>query len=82
MTPGNDTMPSSEPGGRYVDIGDVTLYIVERGTGYPIIVVHGQPGIDHHEFGDYLDPLAAHYRLIFMDIRGHGRSQPTMEGLT
>jgi proline iminopeptidase len=82
MATGNDTIPPPEPGGRFLAIGDTTLYAVERGTGYPIIVVHGLPGIDHHEFGDYLDPLAARYRLILMDLRGHGRSQPTMEGLT
>ena len=42
---------------RLIDIGDTRLYVVERGTGYPLIALHGGPGLDHHEFADYLDPL-------------------------
>jgi hypothetical protein len=46
--------------GRPVDIGDTALFVVEVGepAGHPMVVLHGGPGIDHHEFGDYLDPLA------------------------
>ena len=48
----------------------------ERGptTGDPVIVLHGGPGMDHHEFGDYLDPLADRHRLLFVDQRSQGRS--------
>jgi proline iminopeptidase len=63
--------------GRFVDIGDVRLWIVERGPGdgYPIVILHGGPGLDHHEFGDYLDPLTEHgYRLVLVDMRAQGRS--------
>ena len=42
---------------QHVNIGDTRLHIVERGQGYPIIVLHGGPGLDHHMFGDYLDAL-------------------------
>ena len=58
-------------------IGDTRLFVVEAGPGdgYPIMVLHGVPGLDHHEFGDYLDPLAGRgYRLIFVDQRSQGRS--------
>ena len=61
-------------GGRYVKIEDTRLFIIERGAGYPILVLHGGPGLDHNMFGDYLDPLASEYRLIFVDQRGQGRS--------
>lgn len=60
--------------GRLVDIGDTHLFIVERGTGYPVIVLHGGPGLDHHMFGDYLDALTNRYRLILVDQRANGRS--------
>jgi proline iminopeptidase len=63
-----------EPGGRLIDIGDTRLYIVERGQGYPILIFHGGPGLDHHEFADYLDSLTDRYRLILVDERGQGRS--------
>lgn len=68
-----------EPGGRYVTIDDTRLFVVERGQGYPVLVLHGGPGLDHHMFGDYLDPLADRYRLLLVDQRSQGRSDPTPE---
>lgn len=63
-----------EPGGQLVDIGDTRLWIVQRGEGEPLILLHGGPGDDHHEFADYLDPLANRYRLVLVDQRSQGRS--------
>jgi len=57
-----------------VDIGDTRLHIVERGHGYPLIILHGGPGLDHHMFGDYLDPLTDEFRLILVDQRAQGLS--------
>jgi proline iminopeptidase len=59
---------------RYVDIGDTRLYVVERGEGFPLLCLHGGPGLDHHEFADYLDPLTDAYRLVLVDQRAQGRS--------
>jgi proline iminopeptidase len=70
---------TSEPGGRHVAIADTRLYVVERGQGYPVLVLHGGPGLDHHEFGDYLDPLTDRYRLILVDQRSQGRSDQAPE---
>ncbi len=67
------TAPTSDTG-RLVDIGDTALYIAERGRGHPLIVLHGGPGLDHHMFGDYLDPLTDACRLILVDQRANGRS--------
>jgi pimeloyl-ACP methyl ester carboxylesterase len=66
--------PITVPGGRYVPVGDTRLHVVERGQGYPLIVLHGGPGLDHTMFGDYLDPLADTLRLILVDQRSQGRS--------
>ncbi len=63
-------------GGRLVPVGETRLHVVERGQGYPVLVLHGGPGLDHRMFGDYLDPLAARYRLILVDQRSQGRSDP------
>ena len=60
--------------GYHVDIGDTRLYVVERGQGYPLFLVHGGPGLDHHMFGDYLDPLTDQFRLILVDLRANGLS--------
>ena len=64
--------------GRLVEIDDTALWVVERGPddGVPLLVLHGGPGLDHHEFGDYLDPLAERgIRLVLVDQRACGRSR-------
>jgi proline iminopeptidase len=60
----------------HVAIGDTRLFVEERGDGYPLIVLHGGPGLDHHEFANYLDPLTDELRLILVDQRGQGLSEP------
>lgn len=58
-----------------VDIGDCELYVSVLGEGFPVLILHGGPGLDHQEFGDYLDPLADHgYQLVLVDERASGRS--------
>lgn len=52
---------------RMIDIGDTELHIVERGEGYPVLILHGGPGSDQHMFGDYPDPLADRFRLTFVE---------------
>ena len=61
--------------GQLVRIDDTSLFVVERGTGHPVIVLHGGPGLDHHEFADYLDPLTDEFRLLLVDQRANGRSE-------
>jgi proline iminopeptidase len=61
--------------GRLLSVGDTRLYVVERGSGYPLIVLHGGPGLDHRMFGDYLDPLTDTVRLVLVDQRAQGRSE-------
>jgi len=65
--------------GQLVRIDDTSLWVVERGPsdGLPLIVLHGGPGLDHHEFGAHLDPLAERgMRLLLTDLRANGRSEP------
>jgi proline iminopeptidase len=68
-------MPA-EPNGRLVPVHDTHLYVVERGApgGLPLLLLHGGPGLDHTEFGDYLDSLGDRYRLVLVDGRNQGRS--------
>ena len=66
-----------EPGGRYLTLPDTRLYVVERGSGYPLLILHGGPGMDHHMFADYLDPLGDQFQLILVDQRSQGRSDAT-----
>jgi pimeloyl-ACP methyl ester carboxylesterase len=51
------------------------LNVEEVGSGFPLIVLHGGPGLDHSMFRPYLDALGDEYRLLYIDERGQGRSQ-------
>jgi proline iminopeptidase len=50
------------------------LFVEEVGSGFPLIVLHGGPGMDHTMFRPYLDPLSDDFRLLYVDERGQGRS--------
>src|SRR5690349_14900910 len=54
-------------------VNDIEIYFEDRGTGQPLVLLHGGMGIGadwRHVFP--ADP--EHYRVIVPDLRGHGRS--------
>jgi proline iminopeptidase len=51
------------------------LHVEEAGDGFPLILLHGGPGLDHTMFRPWLDPLADEFRLLYVDERGQGRSE-------
>ncbi|THF87931.1 alpha/beta fold hydrolase [Deinococcus sp. KSM4-11] len=67
-------MPSTEF--RLLDLPDTRLYarIVGDASRPPLIVLHGGPGLDHTEFGTYLDGLADTVQLVILDQRAQGQS--------
>ena len=62
--------------GRSVDVGDTRLWVLELGEGHPVVLLHGGPGLDHTQFRPWLDPLAERFRLVYVDQRSQGRSDP------
>jgi len=59
----------------YVTVADgIKLYVAESGSGSPIVVIHGGPGMDHESLAGDLVPLEQHHRLIEYDQRGGGLS--------
>src|SRR3954464_11705327 len=60
-----------------VSVGDVRLNVVERGAGrLALFGRHGGPGLDHTMFGSFLDSLGDVCRLLLVDERATGRSDP------
>ena len=58
-----------------VSVGDVELYVHERGEGRPLVALHGGPGLDGSVWFPGLDPIAAAgYRVLAVDHRANGRS--------
>ena len=54
-------------------IGEIELYFEERGSGPPLLLVHGFP-LDHHMWAGQLAGLDDAFRVIAPDLRGFGRS--------
>lgn len=58
-----------------VSVGDVALYVHERGEGRPLVALHGGPGLDGSVWFPGLDSFAATgYRVLAPDHRANGRS--------
>jgi proline iminopeptidase len=62
-------------------IRDVSLFVRTMGTGYPLVAMHGGPGLDHTTLLG-LGPLARDYQLVFYDHRCNGRSSGDPETMT
>jgi proline iminopeptidase len=57
-----------------LSLDDARLFYEVVGTGDPIIVVHGGPGLDHSYLQPGLNVLAQRNTLVYFDQRGTGRS--------
>jgi len=56
--------------------GDLTLYYQEWGAGYPLVLIHGM-GSDHTVWQGIIPLLKNNYRVLALDLRGHGMSTKT-----
>ena len=54
-------------------IMDISLYYKEEGSGFPLILLHGN-GEDGGYFAHQMEYFKDRYRVIAVDTRGHGRS--------
>jgi proline iminopeptidase len=57
-----------------MSIRDVSLYVEVVGHGFPLVLMHGGPGLDYTTLLP-LRPLAQHFTLVFYDHRCNGRSE-------
>ncbi len=52
---------------------DITPYYIEKGTGTPLILLHGN-GENSEYFDNQIETLSSEYRVIAVDTRGHGKT--------
>ena len=70
-----------------MSIRGISLNVKVMGKGYPLVLMHGGPGLDHTSLLP-LKPLMHQFTLVFYDHRCNGRSEGaevtsmTMENLT
>jgi proline iminopeptidase len=62
-----------------LSLDDARLFYEVVGSGDPIIVVHGGPGLDHSYLQPGLNVLAQRNTLVYYDQRGTGRSSAALE---
>lgn len=59
--------------GKYVSVKNTGIYYEEYGEGTPLLLFHGtQASIEY--FGKVIPELSDHFRVIAVDLPGHGRS--------
>ena len=76
---GGGTVSGQLPRQGLLSLDDARLFYEVLGSGDPIIVVHGGPGLDHSYLQPGLDVLAGSNTLIYYDQRGTGRSNAALE---
>ncbi len=65
---------------RFVEVDDgARIHVAERGSGPAIVLVHGFM-LDSSIWAAQFRDLSEHHRVIAVDLRGHGRSEPGHDG--
>ena len=66
---------ANPPAGKFVEVDGVRLHYVERGTGSPVVLLHGN-GVTLQDFeaSGVLDLAAANHRVLAFDRPGFGYS--------
>jgi proline iminopeptidase len=62
------------PKGDYVTVNGARLWYESEGSGEPLILISGGPGISHDYFHPYFSALRDSYRVIYFDAFGRGKS--------
>ncbi|MEW2353596.1 alpha/beta hydrolase [Spirillospora sp. NPDC029432] len=57
-----------------IDVGGASLHVAEQGSGIPVVMCHGFPGLWYSWRHQFPALAAAGYRAIAPDMRGYGRS--------
>ena len=59
--------------GQYAEVNGINLYYETRGSGRPMILLHGGLG-SGEMFGPVLPELAERHQVVTVDLQGHGRT--------
>lgn len=62
----------------YVQLGGIRTWYEEHGEGEPLVLLHGGLG-DARDFAASIDALAARFRILVPERRGHGHT-PDVDG--
>lgn len=57
-----------------IKVNDISLFVSIKGEGEPLLLLHGFTG-SHKSWSNYVDQWSKQYRVIAVDIIGHGFSE-------
>jgi pimeloyl-ACP methyl ester carboxylesterase len=66
----------------YAPVNGLQLYYETRGTGTPLVLLHGGLMTIELNFGPLLEPLAASRQVIAVELQGHGHTADTGRPMT
>ncbi len=69
------------PSGKTIALGDLEVFYLEAGSGRPLILLHGGTATSS-DWDGAIERLAAQYRIIAPDTRGHGRTSNPLQRLS
>jgi pimeloyl-ACP methyl ester carboxylesterase len=67
--------------GKYYDIRGIKLYVETYGEGEPVLMIHGNGG-SMEAFKKNVPFFSAHYKVILVDSRAHGKSTDPSDSLS
>ena len=70
------------PGMTYASVNGLQLYYETRGSGRPLVLLHGGLMTIDLNFGPLLEPLAATRQVIAVELQGHGHTADTDRAMT
>jgi len=59
----------------YSDVNGIKMYYEIRGTGEPLVLIHGGGSTIETSFGRLLPLVSKHFKIIAMDLQAHGRTE-------
>ena len=66
----------------YLPVDGLQLYYEIRGSGRPVVLLHGGLMTIDLNFGPLLEPLAASRQVIAVELQGHGHTADTGRAMT
>ncbi|MFI5251403.1 MAG: alpha/beta fold hydrolase [Bacteroidota bacterium] len=65
---------------RFIDIDGIRTHLRIKGTGQPLVLVHGLGG--PLMWQKIFDPLARHFQVVILDLPGYGDSNPPQKNFS
>src|SRR5215470_15449875 len=62
------------PPGEYFTVNGARLWVESEGSGPPILLISGGPGMPHDYFHPFFSALSSTNRVIYFDAFGRGKS--------